>query len=114
MKKVSRTLKQAGLQGSIKWVAMLFLAAVVQGVAAEELTTPVAADFAQEIKQQGAAALREMTRELQHNRNWSKLGVQELGTTLKRQTTIDGQVVNYVVLPECDVCKNCHNCNERS
>jgi hypothetical protein len=114
MKKASRTLKQAGLQRGVKWIAMLFLAAVVQGVAAEELSHPVAVDFAQEIKQQGAAALQEMTRELKHNRNWSKLGAKELETTLKQHAITDDQVVNYAILPECDECKDCHNCNERS
>ena len=76
----------AGSHKSIKLTAILLLAVTFQGLAADEFYYTISADFTQEIKQQRVAALEEVTRELQQSRNWSKLGVKELVTTLKQQT----------------------------
>ena len=114
MEKRIHTSMSAGSRKSVGLAGLLLLATVFHGVAADELHSPFSEDFAREIRQQGAAALQEMTRDLQQTRNWSKLGVKELETTMKQGVVIDDQVANTAVMPECEECIDCHHCRERS
>ncbi|MEN8179738.1 MAG: hypothetical protein ABFS39_14135 [Pseudomonadota bacterium] len=111
MEKGTHIPKRAGARGIAKLAAALLLAAVAQDIAADENFNPVSADFEKEIKQQGAAALQEMTHELKQDANWGKLGVEKLEAALKQQIILNDQVVENINLPEC---KDCHNRSKRS